>query len=40
MNDRPALLLELHLKELKPLNLLREYGKTAAQCAAQCVDHP
>ena len=43
MNDRSTLLLEHHLKELKELKLpsfLREYGKMAAQCAAEGVDHP
>ena len=40
MNDRPTLLLEHHLKELKRPSFLREYGKLAAQCAAEGVDHP
>ena len=40
MNDRSTLLLEHHLKELKLLSFLREYGKMAAQCAAEGVDHP
>ena len=43
MNSRSTLLLEHHLKELKELKLpsfLREYGKMAAQCAAEGVDHP
>ncbi len=40
MNDRPTLLLEHHLKELKLPTFLREYGKMAAQCAAEGVDHP
>ena len=40
MNDRPTLLLEHHLKELKLPSFLREYGKMAAQCAAGGVDHP
>ena len=40
MNDRPTLLLEHHLKELKLPSFLREYGKMAAQCAAEGVDHP
>ena len=39
MNGRPTLLLEHHLKELKLPSFLREYGKTAAQCAAEGVDH-
>ena len=40
MNDRPTLLLEHHLKELKLPSFLREYRKMAAQCAAEGVDHP
>ena len=40
MTDRPTLLLEHHLKELKLPSFLREYGKMAAQCAAEGVDHP
>ena len=40
MNDRPTLLLEHHLKELKLPSFLREYGKMAAQCAAEGVAHP
>ena len=40
MNDRPTLLLEHHLKELKLPSFLREYAKMAAQCAAESVDHP
>ena len=40
MNDRSTLLLEHHLKELKLPSILREYGKMAAQCAAEGVDHP
>ena len=40
MSDRSALLLEHHLKELKLPSFLREYGKMAAQCAAEGVDHP
>ena len=40
MSDRPTLLLEHHLKELKLPSFLREYGKMAAQCAAEGVDHP
>ena len=39
MNDRSTLLLEHHLKELKLPSFLREYGKMAAQCAAEGVDH-
>ena len=40
MSDRSTLLLEHHLKELKPPSFLREYGKMAALCAAEGVDHP
>ena len=40
MNDGPTLLLEHHLKELRLPTFLREYGKMAAQCAAEGVDHP
>ena len=44
MNHRSTLLLEHHLKELKLPSFLREYGKEygkmAAQCAAEGVDHP
>ena len=39
MTDNPALLLEHHLKELRLPSLLREYGKMAAQCAGENVDH-
>ena len=40
MTDKPTLLLEHHLKELRLPSFLREYGKMAAQCAADNVDHP
>ncbi len=40
MTDRPTLLLEHHLKELRLPSFPREYGKMAAQCAAENVDHP
>ena len=40
MNQRSTLLLEHHLKELKLPTFLRAYGKTAAQCAAEGLDHP
>ena len=40
MSQRSTLLLEHHLKELKLPSFLREYGKLAAQCAAENVDHP
>ena len=35
-----TMLLEHHLKELKLPTFLREYGKIAAQCASEGVDHP
>ena len=40
MSNHSTLLLEHHLKELKLPTFLREYGKLAAQCAAERVDHP
>ena len=40
MNQRSTLLLEHHLKELKLPSFLWEYGKMAAQCAAEGTDHP
>ena len=40
VSDRPTLLLEHHLKELKLPTFLREYGKIAAQCASEGVDYP
>ena len=40
MSGKSALLLEHHLKELWLPSFLREYGKLAAQCAAENVDHP
>ena len=40
MNDRPTLLLEHHLKELRLPSFLREYGKLASQCATEGVSHP
>ena len=40
MSDGPTLLLEHHLKELKLPTFLGEYGKIAAQCASEGVDHP
>ena len=40
MSDQSTLLLEHHLKELKEPTFLREYGKLAAQCAAEGVSHP
>ena len=40
VSDRPTLLLEHHLRKLRLPTFLREYGKMAAQCAAEGVDHP
>ena len=40
MSNHSTLLLEHHLKELKLPTFLREYGKLAAQCAAEGADHP
>ena len=40
MSDRPTILLEHHLKELRLPTFLREYEKMEAQCAAERVDHP
>ena len=40
MSDQSTLLLQHHLKELKLPSFLREYGKLAAQCAAESVSHP
>ena len=40
MTDKPTLLLEHHLKELRLPSFLREYGKMSAQCAAENVGHP
>ena len=40
MNDKPTLLLEHHLKQLRLPTFLSEYDKMAAQCAAEGVDHP
>ena len=40
MSDQSTLLLEHHLKELKLPSFLREYGKLAAQCAAEGVSYP
>ncbi len=40
MSDRSTLLLQHNLKELKLPTFLREFGKVAAQCAAEGVDHP
>ena len=40
MSSKSTLLLEHHLKELRLPSFLTEYGKMAAQCAADNVDHP
>ena len=40
MSSKSTILLEHHLKELKLPSFLREYGKIAARCAAEGVDHP
>ena len=40
MTDRPTILLQHHLKELRLPTFLREYDRMAAQCAAEGVDHP
>ena len=40
MSSKSTLLLEHHLKELRLPSFLREYGKMAAQCAAENADSP
>ena len=40
MSSKSTILLEHHLKELRLPSFLREYGKLAAQCAAENVDYP
>ena len=40
MSDRPTLLLEHHLKELRLPTFLREYGKMASECAERGWDIP
>ena len=40
MSSKSTILLEHHLKELKLPSFLREYGKMAARCAAEGLDHP
>ena len=40
MSSKSTILLEHHLKELRLPSFLREYGKLAAQCADENVDHP
>ena len=39
MSGKSAILLEHHVKELRLPSFLREYGKLAAQCAAENVEH-
>ena len=38
--DTPQVLLEHHLKALRPPTILREYDKVAQQCAAEDIDYP
>ena len=40
VSDRPTILLQHHLKELRLPTFLREYDRMAQQCAAEGVDHP
>ena len=40
MSDRPTILLQHHLNELRLPTFLREYDRMAQQCAAEGVDHP
>ena len=40
MGSKPILRLEHHLKELRLPSFLREYGKMAAQCAAENAERP
>ena len=40
MSDRPTILLQHHLKELRLPTFLREYDRMAQQCAVEGVDHP
>ena len=40
MSDRPTILLQHHVKELRLPTFLREYDRMAQQCAAEGVDHP
>ena len=39
MSDAPKLLLDHHLKTLKPPTFLRDHDKLARQCAAEGLDH-
>ena len=40
MSDRPTILLEHHLKELRLPTFLREYDRMATECAEEGVGHP
>ncbi len=40
MSNKPTVLLEHHLKELKLPTFLKEYDRVASRCAAEGVDHP
>ena len=40
MSDRPTILLEHHLKELRLPTFLREYDRMAVECAEEGVGHP
>ena len=40
MSDRPTILLEHHLKELRLPTFLREYDRMAEECAEEGVGHP
>ena len=40
MSDRPTILLEHHLKELRLPTFLREYDRMATECAEEGVSHP
>ena len=40
VSDRPTILLQHNLKELRLPTFLREYDRRAQQCAAEGVDHP
>ena len=40
MSDRPTILLEHHLKELRLPTFLREYDRMASECAQDGVGHP
>ena len=40
MSDRPTILLEHHLRELRLPTFLREYDRMASECAEEGVGHP